>query len=78
MTATVSGISRDEFLSPDEVKSLCGSPKLNTQLGVLKEEGIPHKVIGRRVKISRFHVREWLAGKPVAPSRGGVKLQLVK
>jgi len=72
------GVSAGEFLSPAEVKGLCNSPKANVQVRVLTEQGIPFRLVGRLVKVSRYHVREWLAGRPVTPSRGGVNLELVK
>ena len=75
---STSSTAAREFLSPDEVRDLCDSPKLSAQVDILTEQGIPFKVVGSRVKVSRYHVREWLAGRPVAPSRGGVNLALVK
>lgn len=68
-----------EYLTPAEVKDTAGGKaKLAEQLQVLQEQGIPHKVVGKRVLVSRYHVREWLAGRLVPASRGGVNLELVK
>jgi len=59
----------NEYLSPAEVKSLTGGrARLADQLKVLCEEGIPHKMVGRRVVVSRHHVRQWLSGEAAAPT----------
>ena len=58
-----------ELLSPAEVKAAAGGvARLSDQVEVLRAQGLPHKVVGRRVLVSRFHLREWLAGRVVAPS----------
>ena len=67
----------DELLSGDEVKSLTGEAVPEAQERVLCQDGIPFRRRGRRILVSRFHVREWLSGRPVAPSRG-VDLSRVK
>lgn len=67
----------EELLSPSEVKSLTGSANPDAQESVLKQEGIPYRRRDRRILVSRFHTREWLAGRNVVPSRG-VNLALVK
>jgi len=67
----------DELLSPSEVHSLTGTADPDQQEKVLSQDGIPYRRRGRRILVSRFHTREWLAGRPVAPSRG-VNLALVK
>lgn len=59
-----------EFLSATEVKDLTGCAKADDQEVELKKEGLPYKRRGNRVLVSRFHCREWLSGRPVAPSRG--------
>jgi hypothetical protein len=59
----------NELMSPAEVKRLAGGlARVCDQVKVLEELGIPHKVVGKHVAVSRYHVREWLAGKTVAPS----------
>ena len=60
----------DEFLSPAEVRTLTDRARRDAQCARLTELGLPHKLSGRRVLVSRFHVREWLAGRSVTPSRG--------
>lgn len=68
-----------EYLKPSEVKETTGGEsKLQEQVRVLTEQGVPFKVVGKRVLVSRYHVREWLAGRLSVPSRGGVNLDLVK
>ena len=67
----------DELLSPSEIKSLTGTANIDAQDRILTEDGIPHRRRGKRILVSRFHTREWLAGRAVTPSRG-VNLALVK
>lgn len=58
-----------EFLTPAEVKRLCGGKaRIGEQVECLKTQGVPHRVVGRCVLVSRYHAREWLAGRVVAPS----------
>ncbi len=59
-----------EFLSAAEVKDLTGCAKPDDQEAELKRQGLPAKRRGNRVLVSRYHCREWLSGRPVAPSRG--------
>jgi hypothetical protein len=73
MTTTLA----DEFLSAAEIKKLTSEDKAERQALVLAADGIPFKQRGNRLLVSRFHCREWLAGRVVTPSRG-VNLALVK
>lgn len=67
-----------EFLSPAEVKDLAGgAATLMEQLRVLEAEGIPCRLVGKRIVVSRYHAREWLAGRHVTPTRGA-RLELVR
>lgn len=66
-----------ELLSVAEVKALTGAANPDEQERVLKADGIPYRRRDRRILVSRFHTREWLAGRTVTPSRG-VNLALVK
>lgn len=67
-----------EFLSPAEVKDLAGgAATLLEQQRVLEGEGVPCKLVGKRLIVSRYHAREWLAGRHVTPTRGP-KLELVR
>lgn len=59
-----------EFLSASEVKDLTGAAQPDAQEAELKKQGLPCKRRGNRVLVSRWHCREWLSGRPVAPSRG--------
>lgn len=58
-----------EFLNAAEVKDLTGHAKPDDQEAELKTLGLPYRRRGNRVLLSRIHTREWLAGRPVAPSR---------
>lgn len=59
-----------EFLSPPELHSLTGFVRSAAQGEWLKAHGIPHKLDGRRVIVSRNHVRAWLEGRQVVTSSG--------
>ena len=66
-----------EFLSPTEVRDLAGVANVEGQITALTNLGVPCRRRGNRLLVSRFIVREWLSGRPVAPSRGA-RLDLVK
>jgi len=67
----------DEFLTPTELRVLAGAADPDVQQRVLREQGIPFRVVGGRVIVSRHHTREWLVGRPAA--RGtGVNLAIVR
>jgi hypothetical protein len=59
-----------EFLSVDELRDLTGAARATKQAAWLKDQSIPHRLVGRRVIISREHVRSWLAGRNVPRSSG--------
>ena len=67
----------EEWLNAAEVKTLAGGGNVEEQEAVLKRDGIPYRRRDRRILVSRFHAREWVAGRAVVPSRG-VNLALVK
>ncbi len=67
----------EELLSASEVKALTGATTPDEQERVLTQDGIPYRRRDKRILVSRFHTREWLAGRTVTPSRG-VNLALVK
>jgi len=80
VTAASKGAAADlgEFLSPAEVKALAGGrSRTQDQVDVLTEMSIPHKVVRKRVVVSRYHVREWLSGKTITPSTKP-RLELVR
>lgn len=59
-----------EFLSPAEIRDMTEKARVGAQCERLTEWGVPFRLAGRRVLVSRFHVREWLSGRTVTPSRG--------
>ena len=59
-----------EFLEPEELKRLTGHKQVIKQDAWLTEHGIPHQVDGKRVILSREHVRAWLEGRPLHSSNG--------
>lgn len=61
-------MSDPELYSPTELHRLTGYARAAEQDTWLTEQGIPHKLCGRRVVVSRLHVRAWLEGKPVVAS----------
>lgn len=54
-----------EFLSPDELRDLTGFAQPAKQGPWLRDQGIPNRVDGRRIIVSRYHAREWLAGREI-------------
>jgi hypothetical protein len=63
-------MTESEFLSPAEIRDLTGRARVDAQCECLTEFGVPFRLAGRRPLVSRFHVREWLSGRTVTPSRG--------
>ena len=59
-----------EYLDPAEVRTLTASCRVPAQANWLKENGIPHRLDGRRIIISRVHVQAWLEGRPTRSSNG--------
>ncbi|MBA3622919.1 MAG: DUF4224 domain-containing protein [Methylibium sp.] len=59
-----------ELLSAAEVRSLTERARHDDQCRVLTELGLPFRVVGRGIKVSRYHLREWLSGRAVTPTRG--------
>ena len=51
-----------EYLDPTEVRTLTASCRVPTQANWLKEHGIPHRLDGRRLKISRRKVCRFESG----------------
>lgn len=60
--------AQPEFLTAEELQRLTDARRGAEQDKWLVAQGIPHKVDGKRVIVSRLHVRAWLEGKAVAPS----------
>ncbi|MGM9485001.1 DUF4224 domain-containing protein [Roseateles sp. NT4] len=61
--APTSMLGWQEFMTPEELRELTGRRSLSGQLDALKADRIPHRVMRNRLLVSRFHVREWLAGR---------------
>ena len=59
-----------EYLPPPELHALTGFARVSAQVEWLATHGIPHRQDGRRVIVSREHVRAWLEGRTVARSNG--------
>lgn len=63
-------MTEPEFLPPADVKMLAGgAASIEAQAAALTRAGIPHKIVGRRLLVSRHHARLWLSGQPVTPTR---------
>jgi hypothetical protein len=58
-------VPASEFLTADEKRDLTGFTQAAQQERWLKNFGLPHRRDGRRIVISRIHVRLWLEGKVV-------------
>ncbi len=63
-------MNNDEFLSPAELHRLTDCARGPAQDQWLTEHGLPHKLDGKRVIVSRLHVRAWLEGRTVVASNG--------
>lgn len=59
-----------EYLPPPELHHLTGYARSGQQAEWLTMQGIPHKVDGRRIIVSRIHVQAWLEGRTVVHSTG--------
>lgn len=75
MEAVIERLS--EFLASNELRELTGYVHARQQAAWLSERGIPHKLEGRRVVLSRLHVRGWLEGRPMVAG-GGINLAAVR
>ena len=58
-----------EFLTAEEVRDLTQRARREAQAQALTAAGIPHRIVGARIIVSRHHARAWLEGRQVAPSR---------
>lgn len=59
-----------ELYDDDELRRLTGYARAAEQATWLRERDIPHRRDGRRVIVSRVHVRAWLEGRGVVVSEG--------
>ena len=64
-----------EYLSPFELHGLTGYSVRPKQIEWLKAAGIPHRVDGGRVIVSRVHVQAWIEGRTVVS--GGINFGAV-
>lgn len=75
----MTAVAESELLSPAEVKQLCdGKARPSDQVEALKALGIPCLVSGRRVIVSRYHLRQRLEGRPTVAPSGGPRLERIK
>lgn len=65
-----------EYLSTSELHTLTGYARPTQQAIWLKEKAIPHRLDGKRVIVSREHVRSWLEGRNIVSS--GLNLGMVR
>ncbi len=61
--------AESELLSPAEIRCLTDCARFEDQRRALDGMGLPCRVVGKRLKVSRYHLREWLSGRPVKASR---------
>ena len=66
-----------EYLSQQELHTLTGYARATSQASWMTERGVPHRLDGRRVIVSRVHVQQWLEGRTMASS-SGLKLAAIK
>ena len=66
-----------ELLQRDEIREVTGKAHAAAQSAWLKERGVPHRLDGRRVILSRAHFRAWLEGT-TAPRSGGINWGAVR
>lgn len=59
-----------EYLDGIELHLLTGYTRGVSQVSWLKNKDIPYRQDGRRVIVSRIHVRAWLEGRSVVHSTG--------
>ena len=59
-----------EYLNSPELHTLTGYARCTDQGKWLATKGIPHRLDGKRVIVSREHIRGWLEGRTVATSSG--------
>ena len=58
-----SSLEWQEFMTSEELRELTGRRSPGRQAEALEAGHIPYKLLGNRLLVSRFHVREWLAGR---------------
>ncbi len=63
-------ITSMEYLSAAELFALTGYVRSGAQAEWLREKRIHHKLVDRRLIVSRLHVQAWLEGRSVIVSLG--------
>lgn len=66
-----------ELLSPVEVRQLTGKATREGQCTKLAEFGLPFRRDGKRVLVSRIHMRDWLEGKLLPKPGRGPRFDLI-
>lgn len=66
-----------ELMSPREVREATGKARPGQQAEWLTERGVPHRLDGRRIILSRAHFRAWLEGK-IVPKTSGINWGAVR
>lgn len=64
-----------EFLTAAELRQFGTTP--GEQAEAMTAQGLPFRRVGNRLLVSRYHLREWLAGRCTPPSKGP-RLELVR
>ena len=67
-----------ELLSADELVDLTDYSQAGKQAAWLAEQKIPHRIDGRRVIVSRVHLRAWLEGHTAGVASSGPKFSAIK
>jgi hypothetical protein len=70
-------LEQSEWMSADEIRELTDLRQAPKQAQWLEDRGIPHRLEGRKVKLSRVHVRAWLEGARLNVG-GGINWGAVK
>ncbi len=68
-------MSNDEFLTNPDLRRFGGTRA--SQVKRMDEEGIPYRIVGRDILVSRHHARQWLLGEQLRQSQGP-RLDLVR
>ncbi|RGE46154.1 DUF4224 domain-containing protein [Comamonas testosteroni] len=67
----------NEYLSNQELSRLTGASENSSKSRWLNGRSIPFKVDGKRIIVSREHVRNWLEGK-VTLTRTGMNMSAIR
>lgn len=60
----------NEYLNEFELYQLTGAIKASSQVSWLKQNGVPFRLDGKRLIVSRVHARQWIEGAIVPTSKG--------